>query len=399
MRRRGRQGWRSAPDRRPSGTPSPRATAAVRSDPRRVAMLSVHTSPLDQPGTGDAGGMNVYVAEVARRLAAPRRRGRHLHPRDLAATCPPSVELAPGVTVRHVDGRTVPGAVQGGPAGAAVRRDRRRAAGRGGPPPRAGTTSCTRTTGSPARSAGSPAERWNVPLVHTMHTMAKVKNLALADGDRPEPGGQGHRRAAGRRRRRPARRQHRGVEADQLVDLYDADPDHVDVVHPGVDLDGVPPGDRLRAARRTRRRAGEDSCCCSSGGSSRSRRRTSSCARWRPRWWPGRRRCASALQVVVCGGPSGIRAGAPARAGGPRRPSSGCATSCASCRRSDRVQAAPTGTARPTSAVVPSHSESFGLVAVEAQACGTPVVAARVGGLPTAVADGVSGLLVDGHDP
>ena len=49
--------------------------------------------------------------------------------------------------------------------------------------------------------------------------------------------------------------------------------------------------------------------------------------------------------------------------------------------------------------VVPSYSESFGLVAVEAQACGTPVVAARVGGLPTAVADGVSGLLVDGHDP
>jgi D-inositol-3-phosphate glycosyltransferase len=49
--------------------------------------------------------------------------------------------------------------------------------------------------------------------------------------------------------------------------------------------------------------------------------------------------------------------------------------------------------------VVPSYSESFGLVAVEAQACGTPVVAARVGGLPTAVADGASGLLVDGHDP
>jgi D-inositol-3-phosphate glycosyltransferase len=49
--------------------------------------------------------------------------------------------------------------------------------------------------------------------------------------------------------------------------------------------------------------------------------------------------------------------------------------------------------------VVPSHSESFGLVAVEAQACGTPVVAAAVGGLRTAVADGVSGLLVDGHNP
>jgi D-inositol-3-phosphate glycosyltransferase len=48
---------------------------------------------------------------------------------------------------------------------------------------------------------------------------------------------------------------------------------------------------------------------------------------------------------------------------------------------------------------VPSHSESFGLVALEAQACGTPVVAAAVGGLVTAVKDGVSGVLIDGHDP
>jgi D-inositol-3-phosphate glycosyltransferase len=49
--------------------------------------------------------------------------------------------------------------------------------------------------------------------------------------------------------------------------------------------------------------------------------------------------------------------------------------------------------------VIPSYNESFGLVALESQACATPVVAAAVGGLRTAVADGVSGVLVDGHDP
>jgi D-inositol-3-phosphate glycosyltransferase len=52
-----------------------------------------------------------------------------------------------------------------------------------------------------------------------------------------------------------------------------------------------------------------------------------------------------------------------------------------------------------TVVMVPSYSESFGLVAAEAQACGTPVIAASVGGLRTAVQDGVSGILVDGHDP
>ena len=68
---------------------------------RRIAMLSVHTSPLEQPGTGDAGGMNVYIAEVARCLA---RRGREVEifTRATTGALPPSVELAPGVTVNHV---------------------------------------------------------------------------------------------------------------------------------------------------------------------------------------------------------------------------------------------------------------------------------------------------------
>lgn len=49
--------------------------------------------------------------------------------------------------------------------------------------------------------------------------------------------------------------------------------------------------------------------------------------------------------------------------------------------------------------LVPSRSESFGLVALEAAACGTPVVASSVGGLQTLVEDGATGFLIDGRDP
>src|SRR5438094_9553210 len=69
--------------------------------PRRVATLSVHTSPLDQPGAGDAGGMNVYIVEVSRRLAA-RGIAVDVFTRATSSDLPPVVEMSPGVTVRHV---------------------------------------------------------------------------------------------------------------------------------------------------------------------------------------------------------------------------------------------------------------------------------------------------------
>ena len=70
--------------------------------PRRIAMLSVHTSPLHQPGTGDAGGMNVYIVELAKRLAAINIEVE-IFTRATTGALPPAVELAPGVLVRHVD--------------------------------------------------------------------------------------------------------------------------------------------------------------------------------------------------------------------------------------------------------------------------------------------------------
>jgi len=69
----------------------------------RVAMISLHTSPLDQPGTGDAGGMNVYVVELARRLAA-RNVAVDIYTRATSSSMPAIVEAHPGVAVHNVPG-------------------------------------------------------------------------------------------------------------------------------------------------------------------------------------------------------------------------------------------------------------------------------------------------------
>ena len=123
----------------------------------RVAMISLHTSPLDQPGTGDAGGMNVYVIELARRLRPARHRGRDLHPRHLLARCRRSSRPADGVLRPP---RRTPARSRGWPRASCpascARSPARCCAPRPATPP-ATTTSSTPTTGSPARSARWPA--------------------------------------------------------------------------------------------------------------------------------------------------------------------------------------------------------------------------------------------------
>ena len=69
--------------------------------PRRIATISLHTSPLDQPGTGDAGGLNVYVVEVAKQLAS-RDIEVEIFTRAVCRDTPPVLELAPGVLVRNL---------------------------------------------------------------------------------------------------------------------------------------------------------------------------------------------------------------------------------------------------------------------------------------------------------
>ncbi len=238
------------------------------------------------------------------------------------------------------------------------------------------------------------SERWEVPLVHTMHTMAKVKNAQLAAGDSVEPIG----RVFGEDEIvRLADRLIANTDAErrELVELYGADPDRVSVVHPGVDL-GV-----FRSGRRSEARAAlglaDDAHVVLFAGRIQPLKAPDvviSAAAQMLQTDPSLR---DRLEVVIVGGASGR---------GLERPTA-LTDQAAQLGLTDVVRFVPPVDqasladwyAAASVVCVPSYNESFGLVAIEAQACGTPVVAARVGGLSTAVADGVSGVLVDGHDP
>jgi D-inositol-3-phosphate glycosyltransferase len=183
------------------------------------------------------------------------------------------------------------------------------------------------------------------------------------------------------------------AEVRQLVELYGADPARAVAIPPGVDLARFTPGPR-RAARRA---LGIDPRAVVLAFAGRIQplkapdvllRAAAELLRRRPEL---RRR----LVVLVAGGPSGSGLAEPTAL-----QELGAALGISDVLRFLPPQAADglVHVYRAADVVaVPSHNESFGLVALEAQACGTPVVAANVGGLPVAVADGWSGLLVDGH--
>jgi D-inositol-3-phosphate glycosyltransferase len=360
--------------------------------PRRVATLSVHTSPLEQPGAGDAGGMNVYVVEVSRRLAA-RGIAVDVFTRATSSEQPPIVEMAPGVTVRHVSAGPFEGlGKQDLPAQmcaftAAVLREEAQH--------EPGHFDVVHSHYWLSGQVGWLArDRWGVPLVHSAHTLAKVKNAALAEGDEPEPRARviGEEQVVAEADRLVA---NTAEEARQLVDFYGADPRRTLVIPPGVDLQVFRPDDRQRARQRIGVPA--DAVVLLFVGRIQPLKAPDMLLHAAARMLADDPALRERLQVLVVGAPSGSGLTEPQRlqelavALGvsdvvrflpPQRPE----------RLADHYRAADV-------AVVPSHNESFGLVALEAQACGTPVVAADVGGLCTAVDDGISGLLVSGRDP
>lgn len=363
-----------------------------REELRRIAMLSAHTSPLDQPGVGDAGGMNVYVQQLARRLAA-RDIAVDVFTRSTSRHLPAIVEAEPGVTVHHIAAGPFEGLAKGEmPAQLCgfVRDVLREEVQRG--PHRFDLVHSHYWLSGQVGTVAS--ERWGVPLVHTMHTMAKVKNASLADGDRAEPPG----RIAGEAEIvRIADRliANTDDERHELIDLYAAVPGRVDVVHPGVDIDTF--GSGRQAQARTALGIDPEQRVLLFAGRIQPLKAPDVLVRAAAQMVRGQPERRKNLRVVVVGGASGS---------GLDRPTA-LADLAAELGVDDVVRfVAPVAQreladwyAAATVVCVPSYNESFGLVALEAQACGTPVVAARVGGLTTAVADGVSGLLVDGHDP
>ena len=349
----------------------------------------VHTSPLDQPGAGDAGGMNIYVVESAERMAAmgvsvdifTRR-----HNPDL----PDIVELSPGVRVRHLNIGACSATKEELPAlipdlsdaFSKVLEDEKYDV----------LHSHYWISGKVAMPV---AKKFGIPLAHTMHTMARVKNMNLAEGERPEPmiRVQGETQVVAAA---DALIANTDAEAASLVSLYEACPDNVSVVSPGVDLYTFTAGSGRKAAREA---VGlpQDAHILAFVGRIQPHKGPEVLIRAVAEMLNHSPHLRPKLITVIMGGASGSGVGEVERL----KDLVSWLNISDVVRFENPVPRAqiPQWYRAADLVCVPSYSESFGLVALEAQACGTPVVATAVGGLRTAVADGISGVLVDGHDP
>ncbi len=342
-----------------------------------VAILSMHTSPLLQPGVGDSGGMNVYVRELSASLAQAGVDVK-VFVRRWSADLPDRLHVEPGLEVVHIDAGPVellkedlPSYIDAFADGVAAEITK-------------GDVDVLHANyWLSAIAAHRLKHEFDLPLVATFHTLARVK----ADAGDAEP-----------EARERAELEVIGccdticasnpVEAEQLVDLYDADPERIELVPPGVDHAFFSPGDR----RGARTALGLDD-------------RPTMLFVGRIQPLKGLGIAIQALgeldgdtRLLAVGGPSGSE-GASELA-----KMHALIDELGVRERVHFVDPQPhhllsTYYRAADVVVVPSRSESFGLVALEAAACGVPVVAASVGGLRSLVNDGETGYLVDSRDP
>ena len=360
---------------------------------RRLAVLSFHTSPLTQPGTGDGGGMNVYVRELSSALAGAGVECE-VFTRSWRRGLDPVVEVEPGFRVHHVPA---------GPAAWVAKEDLARhldefTAGVLDRFGESGPVEAVHANYWLSGVAGHTIKhRLELPLVSTFHTLARVKAEEAAEEHD---------------RRAKAEAEVIGCcdailansaeEAAQLERLYGAVPHRIEVVPPGVDHQLFTPGDQRSAraelglgdgpvllfAGRIQALKGADVAVRTLGCLTRTDTRPSD------RAGPA----GPAPTLLLVGGPSGVDGDAELAR---------LHSLVAQLGLQERVKFVPPQPHGRLAlyyraadvCLVPSRSESFGLVALEAAACGTPVVAAAVGGLRTIVAHGVSGFLVEGRDP
>jgi D-inositol-3-phosphate glycosyltransferase len=366
----------------------------------------MHTSPLAQPGSGDGGGMNVYVRELSAALA---RGGVNceVFTRAWDPGQPSVVAVEPGFRVHHVAaGPLAPVAKEDLPAlvddftkGVGARLADLSSAGHV-------VDALHANYWLSGISGHSLKHELGVPLLSTFHTLDRVK----AEASLEELVG------IGGLHRELAEAEVIGcsdavlasctVEADQLVELYDADPSRIEIVAPGVDRAFFSPGDYAQARRAigfppdrplllfVGRIQPLKALDLAVGALAHVVQGPLSKAVYRR--GGGRGRLADASLVVV-GGPSGPHGDEELRR--VRGLVEGLGLT-------PRVQFVPPRGHEMLSTfyraadvvIVPSRSESFGLVALEAAACGVPVVASAVGGLTTLVDHGRTGYLVDDRD-
>jgi D-inositol-3-phosphate glycosyltransferase len=366
---------------------------------RRLAVLSLHTSPLAQPGTGDGGGMNVYVRELTAALA---RTGVacDVFTRAWSPDLAPVVEVEPGLRVHHVPAgpaeyvpkEALPAVVEEFTANVLGRM--------------AAATGSGGTEGGGLPYTSVHANYWlsglsghvikhelNLPLVCTFHTLDRVKAESMpeeVEADMP------HRRAEAEANIiecSDAVLASCSVEADQIASLYGGEPGRIRIVPPGVDHAFFGPGHRPQARRALGLPL--DGRLLLFVGRIQPLKRADVAIEALAELRAGG---GEPYRLVVVGGPSGPH-------GEKSLESLHDVADARGVREfvhfiepqphellSSYYRAADV-------CLVPSRSESFGLVALEAAACGTPVVASAVGGLTTLVDDGHTGFLVDQPDP